>query len=486
MKTSHLPELYRDKLALAADLYHLTMAYGFWKNKLHDRRAVFQLYFRKSPFGQSFALAAGLGLVIDYLRNFQFSVADIQYLGSLKGANNEHLFEIPFLNYLQRIKFNCDVSAVPEGTVVFPNEPLIQVTGPIIQAQIIESALLSLINFSTLIATKAGRVVQAAAGDEVLEFGMRRAHGLDGGLTASRSAYIGGCDASSNLLAGAHYGIPVRGTHAHSWVMAFDDEPTAFSAYANALPNNCTFLVDTYDTAEGIHNAIQQGIWLRDQGHELMGIRLDSGDLNALSQLARKMLDEAGFEKTSIVASDNLDEKTITELKANGAKINVWGVGTQLVTGGQQSALGGVYKLAAIDDATGEWNYRIKKSADLAKMSNPGIHQVKRFVDKKNKPRMDVIFDATQNHLPLNMVDFEGNKHPIHPNWEAKNLLEPIFQAGKLVYQQPELDAIRTYSLEQQKLFAQHQVGYGYGLDTYLYKLKQDMASSSTKVEGIN
>jgi nicotinate phosphoribosyltransferase len=486
MKSSHIPNLYHNNLALAADLYHLTMAYGFWKNQLYDRKAVFQLYFRKSPFGQSYAIASGLGLVIDYLRRFEFSTSDIQYLGSLKGADDQPLFEIAFLNYLQRLKFNCDVVAVPEGTIVFPNEPLIQVTGPVIQAQIIESALLSLINFSTLIATKAGRVVQAADGDPVLEFGMRRAQGLDGGITASRAAYIGGCDATSNLLAGANYGIPVRGTHAHSWVMAFDDEPEAFHAYAKTLPNNCTFLVDTYDTIEGIQNAIEQGKWLRSEGHELQGIRLDSGDLNAQSQIARKMLDEAGFPNAAIIASDNLDEASIRELKANGAKINVWGVGTHLVTGGQQAALGGVYKLAAIEDEVGLWQYRIKKSADTNKMSNPGIHQVYRYVDQDQIPQMDVVFDVADKETLLSMVDFQGQKHAIDPNWQASKLLTPIFKTGKLVYDAPNIADIRLHSLNQQRLFAQTELPYRFGLDSSLYQLKQEMANPNAKVDGMS
>lgn len=484
MKTSHIPNLYHNNLALAADLYHLTMAYGFWKNQLFDRKAVFQLYFRKSPFRQSYAIAAGLGLVIDYLSHFKFSKTDIQYLGSLKGADEQPLFEIAFLNYLQRLTFNCDVVAVPEGTIVFPNEPLIQVTGPVIQALIIESALLSLVNFSTLIATKAGRVVQAADGDPVLEFGMRRAQGLDGGVTASRAAYIGGCDATSNLLAGSNYGIPVRGTHAHSWVMAFDEESEAFHAYAQTLPNNCTFLVDTYDSIEGIEHAIEQGKWLRSEGHELQGIRLDSGDLNAQSQIARKMLDEAGFQNTAIIASDNLDEASIRELKAKGAKINVWGVGTNLVTGGQQSALGGVYKLAAIEDEQGIWQYRIKKSADSAKISNPGIHQVCRYVDQHQIPQMDVIFDSMNPETLLSMVDFQGRKKGINPNWQASELLVPIFKAGKIVYEAPTLTAIRLYSLNQQRLFDQIALPYSFGLESSLYQLKQEMANPNAKVDG--
>lgn len=278
----------------------------------------------------------------------------------------------------------------------------------------------------------------------------------------------------------------MRGTHAHSWVMAFDDEPEAFHAYAKTLPNNCTFLVDTYDTIEGIQHAIEQGKWLRSEGHELQGIRLDSGDLNAQSQIARKMLDEAGFPNTAIIASDNLDEASIRELKANGAKINVWGVGTHLVTGGQQAALGGVYKLAAIEDVVGLWQYRIKKSADTNKMSNPGIHQVYRFVDQAQIPQMDVIFDVADQETLLSMVDFQGQKHAINTDWQASKLLTPIFKAGKLVYDSPNIADIRLHNLNQQRLFAQTELSYRFGLDSSLYQLKQEMANPNAKVDGMS
>ncbi len=283
-----------------------------------------------------------------------------------------------FLDYLRDLKFACDVDAVPEGTPVFPYEPLVRVKGPILQAQIIETLLLTIINFQTLIATKAARVNIAARGEDVLEFGARRAQGVDGALTASRAAYIGGCAATSNVMAGKVWNIPVKGTHAHSWVMLFEDELEAFQTYARTMPNNCVFLVDTYDTLAGVRHAVEVGKWLRENGHKLLGVRLDSGDLATLSIGARQILDEAGFEDAAIVASNDLDEYLIRSLKEQGAKISVWGVGTRLATAYDQPALGGVYKLSAVLE-NGKWQPRLKLSEQTVKISNPGILQVRRF-----------------------------------------------------------------------------------------------------------
>ncbi|MEO1435641.1 MAG: nicotinate phosphoribosyltransferase [Bacteroidota bacterium] len=431
-----LHKVYRDSLSTLTDLYQLTMMNGYWKNGMADRKAVFHLYFRKNPFGGSYALAAGLDLVISWLDHFSFPYEDIRYLAQLKGRDDRPLFQEGFLNFLQRATFNCDISAVPEGTVVFPNQPLIRVEGPLWQGQYIETALLTLMNFSTLIATKSGRIVQAAKGDQVMEFGLRRAQGIDGGLTASRSAYIGGCDATSNVLAGKTYGIPVKGTHAHSWVMCFEAEIDAFSAYADALPNNCIFLVDTYDTVEGVKKAIKIGHKLREKGQDLIGIRLDSGDLHDLSQKARRLLDEAGFLEARIVASNDLDEDRIQELKAQGAKIDLWGIGTRLVTARNQPALGGVYKLAAIQDEQANWQPRVKLSEEVLKVSNPGCQQVRRFSNSSGLLEKDVLYNEWDHHLP------EG----------GENLLVPIYQKGKRVYNSPSIHEIRTYSLAQQQL----------------------------------
>src|SRR5437879_4590648 len=324
-----LPQCRPGASALLTDLYQLTMAYGYWKTGKADQEAVFHLLFRKQPFEGGFTLACGLADSLRYLLGFKFEKPDLEYLGQLKGNDGRRLFEPAFLKYLGRLKLRLDVDAIPEGTVVFPQEPLLRVRGPILQAQLVETALLNLVNFQSLIATKAARVCLAAQGDPVVEFGLRRAQGIDGGLTASRAAYIGGCAATSNVLAGKLYGIPVRGTIAHSWVMTFGDELEAFAAYAQAMPNNTVFLVDTYDTLRGVERAIEIGRRLREQGHELQGVRLDSGDLAYLTREARRMLDEAGFFATRILASGDLDEDLIEHLKqAQNAPISIWGVGT--------------------------------------------------------------------------------------------------------------------------------------------------------------
>src|SRR4029434_128136 len=322
----------RHRSALLTDLYQLTMAFGYWKSGLEAKEAVFHLFFRNQPFKGGFSIACGLTDAIDYLGAFSFQADELSYLSTLTGNDGKPLFEPAFLDYLQTIKWNCNVDGIPEGTVVFPNEPLLRIQGPLIQCQLVETALLNTLSFQTLIATKAARVCLAAKSAPVIEFGLRRAQGADGALTASRAAFIGGGAATSNVLAGYRLGIPIRGTHAHSWVMAFDTEEEAFRAYAAAMPNNAIFLVDTYDTLKGVDHAIEMGRWLRQQGHDLAGIRLDSGDLAWLSIEARRMLDEAGFPTATIVASNDLDEQTIESLKLQGAQINVWGVGTKLVT----------------------------------------------------------------------------------------------------------------------------------------------------------
>ena len=359
-----------------------------------DREAVFHLTFRRSPFHGGYTIAAGLATAIDYLENSRFTEADTAYLATLTGNDDRPLFEPAFLDFLRTLQPACDIDAVPEGTVVFPQEPLLRVRGPLLEAQLLETALLNIINFQTLIATKASRLVLAARGEPVLEFGLRRAQGIDGAVSASRAAYIGGCDATSNVLAGQLYGIPVRGTHAHSWVMCHDDELTAFREYAQVMPNNCVFLVDTYDTLQGVRHAVTVGRELRKQGHEMIGIRLDSGDLAYLSIEARRILDEGGFPKAVIVASNDLDERIVETLNDQGAKINVWGVGTRLVTGCDDPALGGVYKLSAVRSNGEAWQYKVKLSEQAAKVSTPGVLQVRRYYSAGDgAPLADAIID---------------------------------------------------------------------------------------------
>lgn len=446
-----------SSLSLLTDLYQITMAYGYWKSGTAHTEAVFNLYFRKNPFGGGYTIACGLASVLDYLDQFRFSEADQQYLLSLTGSDGQPLFDPAFVAYLADLRLSCTLDAIPEGTVVFPNEPLLRVRGPILQCQLLETPLLNLVNFESLVATKAARLRYVAGTDTLLEFGLRRAQGIDGGLTASRAAYIGGCDATSNVLAGKLYDIPVRGTHAHSWVMSFADEQTAFDTYADVLPNNVTLLVDTYDTLQGVRHAIETGRRLRARGYALGGIRLDSGDLAYLSIEARRLLDEAGFTDTKIVASNDLDESIITSLKQQGAKIDIWGVGTKLVTAYDQPALGGVYKLAALRNAAGEWDYKMKLSEQTAKISTPGIQQVRRFRDERGFVA-DMIFDwatfgeeTNGRDAPATLIDpldFTKRRH-FDAGQPHEDLLIPVLVAGRPVYDRPNIHATRARVQEQ-------------------------------------
>lgn len=476
---------------LLTDLYQLTMAYGYWKNQVHEREAVFHLFFRKNPFGGGYSIACGLADAIDYIHHFQFDEEELAYLGTLRGNDGGALFESKFLDYLRDLKFTCDVEAVPEGTVVFPHEPLVRIRGPIIQGQLLETALLNILNFQTLIATKAARVCQATEGEPVLEFGLRRAQGIDGGMAASRAAYVGGCVATSNVLAGMRYGIPIRGTHAHSWVMSFDTELEAFEAYADAMPNNCVFLVDTYDTLDGVRHAIEVAKRLRERGHEMVGVRLDSGDLAFLSIEARRLLDEGGFPSAAVVATNDLDEHIITSLKQQGARISIWGVGTKLVTAYDQPAMGGVYKLAAVRNTAGEWQYRLKLSEQAIKVSNPGIQQVRRFFHEG-----EFIGDMIYNEgLPMKNDRVIMDPHDMTrskkmpANAMHEDLLVPIFREGALAYESPAIVQIRERT--QQQLASFH-MGikrflnphlYPVGLEAGLHALKTDLMLKARGIE---
>jgi nicotinate phosphoribosyltransferase len=449
--TDTLRTLYGSSLALLTDLYQLTMAYGYWKSGVAEREAAFHLFFRRNPFQGGYALACGLQTIMEYARAFAFEGSDLEYLASLRGNDGKPLFEQGFLDYLGAMRFDCDIDAMPEGTVVFAHEPMVRVTGPIIQCQLLETPLLNLVNFATLVATKAARVCQAARGEPVLEFGLRRAQGADGGVTASRAAYVGGCAATSNVLAGKLFDIPVKGTHAHSWVMFFDDELESFSTYARAMPNNCVFLVDTYDSLEGVRRAIEVGKALRARGHEMVGIRLDSGDLAHLSIEARKLLDEAGFPAASIVASNDLDEHIIKSLKEQGATIGVWGVGTKLVTAYDQPALGGVYKLSAVRGADGRWQHKIKLSEQSIKISNPGILQVRRFV-RDGQFLADMIYDqdtGITEDRRLHDIEDPLQLREIGDHDGHADLLVPVFRGGAAVYAPPAIHAVRDHARDQ-------------------------------------
>ena len=451
-------ELYRPPLGLLTDLYQLTMAYAAFRSGASRREGVFHLHFRKNPFGGGFAVACGLAAAIDFIERFRFGGEDLEYLGQLTGADDQPLFDAAFLAELGKLDMRLDVDAVPEGTVVFPQEPLVRVQGPVIPCMLLETPLLNLINFPTLVATKAARICLAARGGPVLEFGLRRAQGIDGGLTASRAAFVGGCDATSNVLAGRMFGIPVKGTHAHSWVMLHDSEREAFEAYAAALPGNCVFLVDTYDTLQGVRNAIEVGRKLRARGHDLIGVRLDSGDLAYLSVQARRMLDEAGFEKTTILASNDLDENIISSLHEQGAAIGAWGVGTRLATGADECALGGVYKLSAVRDPGGPWQHRIKLSEQAVKISTPGVLNVRRY-QLDGGFIGDVIWDETQGlrkgeaAVMVDPLD-QTRRKKLPEGAPSTDLLVPIFRGGKLVYAPP--PAAESRALAQAQLGGFH------------------------------
>jgi len=475
---------------LLTDFYQLTMAYGYFCSGMADHEAVFHLSFRHNPFQGGYTICAGIANVIEQVKKFRFDKSDIDYLKSLKTDNGKSIFNQAFLNYLQHLKLTVDIEAIPEGTVVFPHEPLIRVKGPLIQCQILETLLLNCINFPTLIATKASRICQAAQGEPVIEFGLRRAQGFDGGLSASRAAYIGGCVGTSNVLAGKYYHIPVMGTHAHSWVMTFDTEFNAFEHFANALPENGYFLVDTYHTLDGIKNAIK----LNQKYKKLKGIRLDSGDLAYLSIQARKMLDKAGLKKVSIMASNDLDEHIIASLKQQKAKINVWGVGTKLATAYDQPALDGVYKLGAIKPQRGEWQYKLKLSEQNTKISIPGFLRARRYYNAQNIAVGDCIYDERQGITPHNFVTITDMSDPLHTKkipakYRYKELLQPIFKKGKCIYETPSIQTMRQNAANELKSFHPaikrflNPHIYPVGLDPALFELRLKLIYSLKHIQ---
>lgn len=435
---------------LLTDLYQITMAQGYFRCDMAEHEAVFHLTFRNLPFGGGFAVACGLDSVVDFVRRWRFSGQDLDYLRGLEGNDGGPLLHRDFLEYLRTLRFRCDLDAIPEGTAVFGHEPLIRIRGPLIQCQLLETPLLAMINFQTLVATKAARIAMAAEGDPVIEFGFRRSQGMNGALAVGRASYVGGCAGTSNVYAGRTFGIPVLGTHAHSWIMAFESEREAFLRYAEALPNNCVFLVDTYDSISGVKHSIEAARRLADKGHRMAGIRLDSGDLAALSIKAREMLDEAGFSDAKIVASNELDEHRIRELKRSGAKVQVWGVGTRLATAFDQPALDGVYKLAAIRaDSAAPWRFTVKLSENEAKVPNPGVQQVRRYYDG-DAPVADAIYN-TENPPAKDwsyaLLDDPGSRTsiPEHSGW--KDLLQPVFRAGKAIGERENISVCRKRTL---------------------------------------
>ena len=480
--------------ALTTDLYEVTMAYGYWKAGVSDHEAAFHVTFRHNPFGGQFTVACGLATAIDFLRMFHFTETEIAYLASQRGNDGKPLFDSGFLDYLRDLRLTCDIDAIPEGTLVFPNEPLIRVCGPVAQCQLLETTLLNILNFESLIATKAARVCLAAKNDPVIGFGLRRAQGVDGGLTAARAAYIGGCVGTSNLQAGERFGIPVSGTQAHSWIMFFESEDEAFQTYASAMPNNCVLLVDTYNSIEGVRHAIDVAGQLRKEGHEMIGVRLDSGDRVALSIEARRMLDKAGFTNAKIVCSGDLDEHVIADMKQGGARIDMWGVGTKLTTGQPDAALGGIYKLGAVRHPGGQWQYRIKLSDEAAKTSCPGLLQVRRFQQPDGRFIADAIYET--DHAisePCVVVDLETEKKTEIPaKTDYSDLLVPVFRRDQLVYQTPNIEASREHARKQldcappEILRLKNPTPYKIGLERSLHELRSTLIARAKEQSEVN
>lgn len=441
-------------LTLLTDLYELTMMQGYFKNPTHQT-VVFDMFYRTNPCGGSYAIAAGLEQVIEYIKDLRFSTEDVEYLRGLG------IFEEDFLEYLSNFRFSGDIYAIPEGTVVFPREPLVKVVAPIMEAQLVETAILNIINHQSLIATKAARVCYAAKGDGVMEFGLRRAQGPDAGIYGARAAIIAGCVGTSNVLTGQMFDVPVLGTHAHSWIMSFPDEYTAFKTYAKMYPNSCTLLVDTYDVLKsGVPNAIRVFNEMREEGIKLTryGIRIDSGDLAYLSKEAYKMLAAAGFDDATISASSDLDEYLIDSLKAQDAKINSWGVGTNLITSKDNPAFGGVYKLAAVkDEGSEEFVPKIKLSENTEKVTNPGNKTVYRIYSKSTgKIKADLIcladekFDPEETMVVFDPVDTWKKTKVLGGTYELRELLVPIFLNGECVYTSPSVKELREICKKEQ------------------------------------
>lgn len=475
------------------DLYELTMMQGYFKNKDQNETVIFDAFYRNNPMDSGYAICAGLAQVIDYIKNLKFQEEDIAYLRSLK------IFEEDFLEYLRTFRFSGDIYAIPEGSVMFPREPMIKVIAPIMEAQLIETAILNMINHQSLIATKTSRVCFAARGDGIMEFGLRRAQGPDAGIYGARAAMIGGCIGTSNVLAGQLFDVPVKGTHAHSWIMSFPDEYTAFKAYSQMYPSACILLVDTYDTLKsGVPNAIRVFQEMRAAGVPLTnyGIRLDSGDLAYLSKKARKMLDDAGFPDAVISASNDLDEYLIDSLKVQGCKITSWGVGTHLITSKDWPSFGGVYKLAAIQDPeTGNFIPKIKLSENTEKVTNPGNKTIYRIYEAETgKIKADLIclvdetFDENEPLLlfdplePWKKTKLEGG------TYRMREMIVPVFKNGECVYESPKVMDIREYCSaeldtlwdETRRLFNPHQVYVD--LSKKLYDMKINLLDQMSQV----
>ena len=482
----------KRNLTLLTDLYELTMMQGYYE-KGQNENVIFDVFFRQNPCNNGYSVCAGLDQVIDYIKNLHFTYDDVDYLRGLG------IFKEDFLHYLSGFHFSGDIYAIPEGTVVFPKEPLLKVVAPIMEAQLVETAILNIINHQSLIATKTSRIVFAANGDGIMEFGLRRAQGPDAGLYGARAAMIGGCVGTSNVLAGQMFDVPVMGTHAHSWIMSFPDEYTAFKTYAEMYPDNCTLLVDTYDTLKsGVPNAIRVFQEFKDAGKPLIkyGIRLDSGDLAYLSKEARKMLDEAGFPEATICASNDLDEFLLHDLKMQGAAIDSWGVGTNLITSKDCPSFGGVYKLAAIQNEKGEFVPKIKISENTEKITTPGNKTIYRIYEKASgKIKADLIcfadevIDPKQDLLLFDPMDTWKKTKLAGGTYTVREILLPIFKNGECLYKSPTLKEIAAYCREEKdtlwdetkRLFYPHRVYVD--LSQKLYAVKQSLLDQMTMTD---
>ena len=472
--------------ALLTDLYQLTMAQGYWESGKTDDMACFHMYFRENPFKGGFAIACGMAQLAEMVETFSFSDDDIEYLASLPAPGTGMLFDPAFLEYVRALELDVDIDAVHEGTVVFAGEPLVRVMGPIMHCQLLETALLNCVNFQTLIATKAARVCLAAGDAPVAEFGLRRAQGAGGGLWASRAAVVGGCASTSNVLAGKLYGIPVSGTHAHSWVMSFSSELEAFRAYAKAMPENCVLLVDTYDVKQGIENAVTVGLEMRERGDRLAGIRIDSGDLAWLSKMARARLDEAGLSDCGIVLSNDLDEYTIQSLRDQGASVTSYGVGTKLATAYDQPTLGGVNKLSATKNA-GEavWRDRIKITDQAAKLTVPGVLDVRRYSHEDGRLAGDMVFDANHGVSERELIvdPSDSLRRKVLSGKRFGTLLAPLARSGKAVLEAGDRDAmsarerafaqVATLDESQKRMLNPH--SYPVGLECGLFERRNNL-----------
>jgi len=479
-------------LTLLTDLYELTMMQGYFKNNKTET-VIFDAFYRTNPSENGYAIAAGLEQVIEYVKNLHFSEEDISYLRSLS------IFDEDFLSYLRGFHFSGDIFAVPEGSVVFPREPLIKVVAPIMEAQLVETAILNIINHQSLIATKAARVVYAAKGDGIMEFGLRRAQGPDAGIYGARAAVIGGCIGTSNVLAGRLFDVPVLGTHAHSWIMSFPDEYSAFKAYAKLYPDKCMLLVDTYDTLKsGVPNAIKifDDMKANNIPMPYFGIRMDSGDLAYLSKKARKMLDAAGYYEAVISASSDLDEYLIDSLKTQRAAISSWGVATNLITSKDCPAFGGVYKLAAIMNESGEFIPKIKLSENTEKITNPGNKTIYRIYEKESgKIKADLIslvddtFDEEKDLMIFDPIETWKKTKLKAGTFTLREMLVPIFQAGECVYESPKVMDIRSYCAkeldtlwdETRRLINPHKVYVD--LSDRLYKMKSELLDQISQAD---